>query len=59
MDFYVDGLTGSENSAKKRDELAEKFGLPDGMSPNALLGALNMLASKEEFLAMCEEIFVL
>ena len=49
VDFYVDGLTGSENSAKKRDELAEKFGLPSGMTPNALLEALKVIASYDDY----------
>lgn len=49
VDFYVDGLTGSENSAKKRDELAEKFGLPSGMTPNALLEALKVVASYDDY----------
>lgn len=50
VDFYVDGLTGSENSAKKRDELAEKFGLPSGMTPNALLEALKVVASYDDYI---------
>lgn len=58
-DFFQFGMTGGEESKERREIIAKKFGLPDGMTPNALLGALNMLASKEEFLAMCEEIFVL
>ncbi len=49
VDFYLDGLTGSENSAKKRDELAEKFGLPSGMTPNALLEALKVIASYDDY----------
>ena len=50
VDFYLDGLTGSENSAKKRDELAEKFGLPSGMTPNALLEALKVVASYDDYI---------
>ena len=49
VDFYVDGLTGGENSSQKRDELAKKFGLPSGMTPNALLAALRILCSYEEY----------
>lgn len=51
VDFYVDGLTGGENSSQKRDELAEKFGLPSAMTPNALLEALKVVATYEEYLA--------
>ena len=50
VDFYVDGLTGGENSSQKRDELAKKFGLPSGMTPNALLEALKVVATYEEYL---------
>ena len=48
-DFYVDGLTGGENSREKRDALAERLGLPVGMTPNALLAALRMLCTYEEY----------
>ena len=51
VDLYIDGLTGGENSATKRDEVAKKFGLPEGMSAGALLEALRALASYEEYLA--------
>ena len=39
-DFFIDGLTGGENSTQKRDEIAKKFNLPTGMTANALLEAL-------------------
>ena len=35
VDFYIDGLTGAENSSQKRDALAAKFDLPSKMTPNA------------------------
>lgn len=50
IDFFVDGLTGGENSSAKRDELAKKFSLPSGMTPNALLEALKVVATYEEYL---------
>ncbi|MBR2382087.1 MAG: DUF4093 domain-containing protein [Clostridia bacterium] len=50
VDFYVDGLTGGENSSARRDELAKKFGLPENMTPNALLEALKVVATYEEYL---------
>lgn len=52
VDFYEDGLTGGANSTGKRDELAVKVGLPAGMSANALLEALKLLVSYEEYLAL-------
>ena len=48
-DFYIDGLTGGENSREKRDALAKKLGLPPKMTPNALLAALRLLCSYEEY----------
>jgi ribonuclease M5 len=49
-DFFIDGLTGGVNSSQKRDELAEKFGLPSAMTPNALLEALKVVATYDEYL---------
>ena len=49
VDFYKDKLTGAENSAMRRDELAKRFDLPSGMSANALLEALNIVTSIEEY----------
>ncbi len=48
-DLYLDGLTGRADSAAARDALAERFDLPSGMTPNALLSALRMLCSYEEY----------
>lgn len=53
-DLYIDGLTGGTDSAKKRDELAKKLSLPAGMSANALLAALKILVSYEEYLTLVE-----
>lgn len=49
-DFYIDGLLGGENSSNKRDELCLSLGLPTKMTPNALLAALRMLVSYDEYL---------
>ncbi len=48
-DFYEDGLTGRDNSTAKRDALAAYFSLPSGMTPSALLGALNILTDREGY----------
>ncbi|MBQ4151337.1 MAG: DUF4093 domain-containing protein [Clostridia bacterium] len=48
-DFYIHGLSGGENSADKRDRLASVYGLPSKMTANALLDALNIISSVEEF----------
>lgn len=52
MDFYIDGLTSHENSAQRRDDVAAKLGLPRGMTPNALLSAMKMICTYEEYLAL-------
>ena len=48
-DMFSCGLTGGEGSAEKRDELSAKLDLPSKMTPNALLSALNVLITREEF----------
>lgn len=50
VDFYEDGLTGGQDSGRRRDELAARVGLPAGMSANALLEALKLLLSYEQYL---------
>ena len=49
-DFYIDGLSGHADSATRRNELAKKVGLPAGMTANALLAALRLILSYEEYL---------
>ena len=48
VDLYELGLTGSTDSAARRDELAVRLGLPRDMTSNALLAALNVLMGREE-----------
>ncbi|MBP3376535.1 MAG: DUF4093 domain-containing protein [Clostridia bacterium] len=48
-DMFACGLTGGEGSAEKRDELSARLDLPSKMTPNALLSALNVLLTREEF----------
>jgi ribonuclease M5 len=48
-DLFEYGLTGKQNSSTKRDALSKCFALPAGMTPNALLAALNVIATREEF----------
>ena len=49
LDLYEDGLTGGEGSAARRDAFAKQLGLPSGMTPNALLAALRVLCTYEEY----------
>jgi ribonuclease M5 len=51
-DLYIDGLTGARDSAARRDALAQRLSLPTGMTPNALLAALRLLCSYEEYLRL-------
>lgn len=55
-DFYRDGLSGRDDSAKKRDELAKKLSLPSGMTANSLLAALKLLLTYEEYLEKVKEL---
>ena len=56
VDFYMDKLTGFDNSAARRDKLAMAFELPSGMTPNALLEALNIVTDKEGYKAVVASI---
>ena len=56
-DLYLYGLSGGENSAEKRDTLAAAYDLPSGMTANALLDALNILSSLEEFTQKAKILF--
>ena len=48
-DLYELGLSGGTGSADRRRMLCQMLSLPDHLSANALLAALNMLVSKEQF----------
>lgn len=49
QDLFALGLSGGPESAKKRAALLKVLSLPAHMSANALLQALNVLFSREEF----------
>lgn len=48
-DFYEDGLSGCDGAEARRDLLALKYELPKGMTANALLAAVNVLSTREEY----------
>lgn len=50
-DFFMDGLTGKEGSTARRNQLCMQLSLPQNMTPTALLAALNLLMSREEYQA--------
>ncbi len=47
-DLYLAGLSGP-NSSVNRKKLLEELGFPEHLTSNALLDALNLLMSREEF----------
>lgn len=55
-DFFDDGLSGAENSSELRKRLTVKLGFPSNMSSNALLNALNLLYSYEEYQMIIKDI---
>ena len=50
------GLSGNPNSAEKRRALQKMLGLPEHLSSNALLQALNLLYTKEELCCLAEKL---
>lgn len=48
-DFYLDGLTGQAQSQRRRDAFAVRLGLPTGMTPGALLAAVNIICTYQEY----------
>ena len=48
-DLYELGLTGGADSAQRREALLKKLGLPERMTANAMLEAVNLLYTREEF----------
>ena len=54
-DLFAVGLTGGADSADRRDAFAVSLGLPKKMTPNALLSALNVMMTREEFLKRFQE----
>lgn len=57
LELFEDGLSGGRDAAAKRDLLAAHFELPRGMSAGALVEALNILASREEYRAALAKLF--
>lgn len=54
QDMMELGFSGTANSSEKRKKLVKILDLPEHMSSNALLQALNMLYTKEEFLKLID-----
>ena len=56
QDLMALGLSGGPNSSERRLALLKKLNLPERMSPNAMLQALNLLYSLEELTTIVETI---
>jgi ribonuclease M5 len=56
VDFYLDGLSGGENSSEKRARLAEYFDLPSDITAGALLEVLNMITDYDGYRAAVDAI---
>ena len=54
-DLYALGLTGGQDSQRRRRALLKQLGLPERITTIALLEALNILCTREEFLSVLEE----
>ncbi len=55
-DLYALGLSGGANSARRRKLLQKALNLPERLSSNGLLQALNALYGREEFLELATNI---
>lgn len=55
-DFYELGLSGKENSAKLRQQLLKKLGMPSYLSANAFLTLLNCFYTKKELSDILKEV---
>ena len=54
-DFFEWGLSGAADSAERRRALLKYLALPEKLNARALLDALNLLYSREQFLAILRE----
>lgn len=57
-DLYTLGLSGDENSTKKRQTLSNHLGMPSKISANMLLSVLNRLMGYDELEKLIDELFM-
>lgn len=55
-DLYLDGLSGAASAVERRAMLLSLLDLPDDMSANSMLDALNLLVSYEEYKRLVGEL---
>ena len=56
-DMYENGLSGGKESSVRRERLAEELSLPKTMTSNALVEAMNILITRDEFLETIKRLF--
>ncbi len=56
-DLYEDGLTGGKNSRLLRKRLLTRLALPEHLSANAMLDAINLMMDRQEYKRHVEQIF--
>lgn len=56
MDFYEDGFTGRPDSSSRRDELKRRLNLPERLSSNSLLEAINRTVGYDKYREAVDEI---
>ena len=56
QDFMELGLSGGKDSSRKRQALIKRLDLPEHISSNALLQAVNLLCSKEKLASILEAV---
>lgn len=56
-DFFLDGLSGSDNASERRAALAVYFDLPQDMTANALCEALNIITDYDGYKSAVRTLF--
>ncbi len=56
IDFYEDGFTGRPDSSFRRDELKRRLNLPERLSSNSLLEAINRTVGYDKYREAVDEI---
>ena len=56
QELFADGLTGGEGSAQLRKRLLAVLQLPENMTTNAMLQAINSFLSREEYRAAVQQL---
>lgn len=54
--FYEDGFSGTNNSSERRKMLAELLNFPKTLTAKALLDAINLLCTEEEYISAVSRI---